>query len=81
MYLLLDPAHAGRVRPEVVVEVDHAALLASAGVARVPGGQRRHDAGVEAVLERVLGHGKRIEDRGRIGFCVSPLVWIIDTAS
>ena len=79
MYLVLDPAHAGRVRPEVVVEVDDAVLLAN--VARVPGGQRRHDAGVEAVLERVLGHGKRIEDRGRIGFCVSPLVWIIDTAS
>ena len=60
MYLLLDPAHAGRVRPEVVVEVDHAVLLADA--ARVPGGQRRDDAGVEAVLERVLGHGrKRIE--------------------
>ena len=68
------------MRPEVVVEVDHAVLLAD--VARVPGGQGRHDAGVEAVLERVLGHGrKRIEDRGRIGFCVSPLVWIIDTAS
>ena len=60
--------------PEVVVEVDHAALLASvASVARVPGGQGGpHDAGVKAVLERVLGHRKRIEDRGRIGFVSLP---------
>lgn len=56
--------------PEVVVEVDHGALLA--GVARVPGGQGGHDAGVKAVLERVLGHRKRIEDRGRIGFVSLP---------
>ena len=62
MYLFLDPAHAGRVGPEVVVEVDHAALQARPGVTRVPGTQSGHDAGVEAILEWVLGHGKRIED-------------------
>ena len=61
LYLFLDPANTGWVGPEVVVEVDHAALLAIAGVARVPGGQGGHDARVEAVLERVLGHGERIE--------------------
>ena len=57
--------------PEVVVDVDHAALLAR--VARVPGGQGGpHDAGVKAVLERVLGHRKWIEDRGQIGFVSLP---------